>query len=239
MSIDEARDDALLDLLGRGEPAPADDSVAAMLAAWRADLDTPPEESVKVRPPIPIPVTASRRRWRPSRMLLVAAAMVLAFAGGLAVAARSAGPDSPLWPVTRIMYGDHASSMVAQRQAESAIARAREAIAQNHYTDAARLLDEASVLIGQIRDPAAAQRLLDEVAAVRGLLPGGVAPASGLPGGTGTGGGSSSGGGTGSNPAPSATGGGLPLPLPSLPVPLPTLQLPSLPVATTVPPLFP
>jgi hypothetical protein len=34
-------DDLLLDALGRGEPAPQDDEIAALLAAWRTELDDP------------------------------------------------------------------------------------------------------------------------------------------------------------------------------------------------------
>jgi hypothetical protein len=39
-----AADTMLLDVLGRGEPAPDDDTVAAMLAAWRADLAVDPAD---------------------------------------------------------------------------------------------------------------------------------------------------------------------------------------------------
>ncbi|WP_246835676.1 anti-sigma-D factor RsdA, partial [Micromonospora sp. MH33] len=45
-----ARDDVLLDALGRGEPAPDGDALAGLLAAWRSDLA---EEPAGVRPAAP------------------------------------------------------------------------------------------------------------------------------------------------------------------------------------------
>jgi len=247
-----ARDDALLDALGRGEPAPADDEVAGLLAAWRSELD-PPTERTTVRTAVPLaipPFTApaierATRRWRPGRMLVAAAAALVGLAGGLTVAAGSAGPDSPLWPITRVVYPERAESRLAQAQAESAIERARTAVQESRYADADRLLREATTLTGQIQDEGVVRRLLDEIDAVRHLLPG-LAPDGSVPGGP-------SGGqppapgqtaGSGGGPTPTAApGGGLPLPsvpvppVPSLPVP--TLPLPSLPVPTLPLPTLP
>jgi len=238
-----ARDDALLDALGRGEPAPADDAVAGLLAAWRSELD-PPTERTTVRtavplaiPPLHAPATErATRRWRPSRVLVAAAAALIGLAGGLTVAAGSAGPDSPLWPITRVVYPERAESRVAQAQAESAIDRARTAVEESRYADADRLLREATTLTGQIQDEGVVRRLLDEIAAVRSLLPG-VLPDGSVPGGSSSGGQPPATGqtpGSGGGPAPTtAPGGGLPLPsLPVPSVPVPTLPLPSLPLPT-------
>jgi uncharacterized membrane protein YgcG len=222
-----AQDDALLDALGRGDPPPADDEVALLLAAWRADLAS----DVTVRPAVPPAGDLPRpRRRRYLRAALAAAAAVVAVAGGLVVTAGSAGPDSPLWSITRLLYADRADSRVAQRDAERAIESARSAVASSDYAEASRLLDEAVVLIGRVNDPSVAQRLLDEVDALRRLLPltglpptPAPSPSPGSSGGSGPGGssgGGSSGGGSG------GPGGGPGLPLPSLP--LPSLPLPSL-----------
>jgi hypothetical protein len=230
-------DDQLLDALGRGEAAPADDQVAGMLAAWRGELAA---EMPTVRKPTPAGVVdlggkRARRALRPGRMALVAAAAVVAIAGTVTFAAGEAGPQSPLWPITRLIYSDRAESRLAQQDAEQAIARARQAIAEGRYTDAEKQLTEAKTLIGRVRDEQVAKRLLDEVAAVTGLLPGGLlrqpsAPAGGgpsAPGGATRGPTGGSGSGGGSEPDPTSTSGGLPLPpLPSLPLPSISVSLP-------------
>jgi hypothetical protein len=233
-------DDHLLDALGRGEAAPADDEVAAMLAAWRADLAT---DIPTVRRPAPgvIALEPERRRraWRPSRALLAAAAVVIAFAGGVTIAAGGAGPDSPLWPITRLIYTDRAESRQAQQDAEQAISRAREAINQGRYTDAEKQLVEAKALVGQVHDPQVAQRLLEEIAAVTGLLPGGLlnqpSHPAGAPSPNSGGrspGGQNGNGGSGGEPQPTQSGGGLPLP------PLPSLPLPTISISVGLPPVL-
>jgi len=279
-------DTLLLDSLGRGEPAPDGDEVAAMLAAWRAELEFDLDSDVDVdrdaerlaglgtdlpaqpavlRPGRPVgadediapvtPIDAGRgRRW--SRILVgIAAAVVLLVAGGL-IGAANAGPGSPLWPLTRVVYPDQADTMTA----EHTIAQARQAAAEGRYDDARRLLDQAGAQVAKLRDPRQAARLRAEIDDILRSIPAsasntgtepsvGTTPTPGAPGATGgpgagvaPGGGSTPGGnvtGTGGVQAP-----GLPtVPVPSLPVPttsapglpLPTLPLPTLPLST--PPL--
>ncbi|HEX6498661.1 MAG TPA: hypothetical protein VF054_06465 [Micromonosporaceae bacterium] len=268
-----AADDLLLDALARGESAVGDDPIAALLAAWRADLDEDvPADlggaaladadcaagaaagAAPVRPdggadpdaapvggdlaPV-VPIRAPRRRLR-----LVAAAAAVVLAGGAAVttAASHAGPDSPLWGLTRVLYQQQAHAAAA----EDAISDARQAAQEGRYDDATRLLDQASAEISRIRDAATAERLRAEVEAVRAMLPAPVPPSaapspvpSSTPRPTPTP------PGAGSTPAPAPTPGapssspnsgllpGLPLPpltgsggiLPSLPLPLPGISL--------------
>lgn len=247
-----ARDDVLLDALGQGEPPPSDDEVAAMLAAWRDDLAADPPV---VRRPAPRGATAGAgavvtggpgavvtggavelprvRHRRFSRAILAAAAAAITVAGTLALASM-AEPDSPLWPITKIVFDDRddrADSRTAQREAERRIALAREAATQQRYGEADRLLDEATALVEQVRDRTVAERLLEEIAEIRLLLPADLSP-DGLP--SGQSGvlptpGPSSSPPDGSSPSPSPAGGLLP-PLPDLPLPLPSLPLPSLPL---------
>jgi len=230
-----AQDEALFEALGRGDPPPAGDDVAMLLAAWRADLT---DTDTTVRPAIPPVVGISRpRRRRWLRAALAAAAVVVGLLGGLTIAAGGAGPDSPLWAITRLLYTDRADSRAAQQEAERAIADARSAVASADYPEASRLLDVATVQIGRITDPTVAQRLRDEVEAIRRLLPLSTlpsltpgpspGPSSSLPGGGGAPGG---GGGPGGSGGPGG-GGGPGLPVPSLPLPsLPSLPLPPLPL---------
>jgi hypothetical protein len=243
-------DDLLLDALGRGEKAPADDDIAAMLAAWRADVaevaDEPPATG-ELAEVIPI----SRARRRRGVRLGVAAAVLAVVAGGTGVAAAQAGPGSPLWPITHVVNPDR----VALVDAESAIADARKAATQGRTADAQRLVDRAATLVSKVHDPRDAARLRTELDDVRHLLatvtaPGGVAgTVPGAPGTSATPGttpapGSTPGGG-GPAPTPGPTGGAgggggggggggatpglplptLPLPTPSLPLPLPTVPI--------------
>jgi hypothetical protein len=237
-------DDLLLDALGRGDKGPADDDIAALLAAWRADVvdDEPGDEPLAEV----VPITRARRR-RGVR-LGVAAAVVAVVMGGTGVAAAQAGPGSPLWPITQVVNPDR----VALVNAESAIADARKAATQGRTADAQRLVDRAATLVSKVRDPRDAARLRAELDDVRHLLatvtaPGG--PAGTVPGtspapgtsptpGTTPAPGSTPGGGGGPAPNPGPTGGGgggggtpglplptLPIPTPSLPLPLPTLPI--------------
>jgi hypothetical protein len=246
-----ARDDVLLTALGRDEPMPDGDEIAALLAAWRNDLrldelSLDQESSVPESLPDSVPDLSTRRRgWsRQTRGLIAAAAAVVLLTAGVTVAAGDAGPGSPLWPITTIVYGERADSLIAQQDTERGIQQARDAIAEARYTEAGQLLDAATARAADVRDQSVVRRLLDQIAAVRGLLPGGIgllptaaptAPPSAQPTAPGQ---------TAPTPAPTSapsSGGGLPLPLPlpSLPViPLPTL--PVLPLPTlSLPPLFP
>lgn len=258
-----AADDRLLDDLGHGGTAPDGDPVAALLAAWRADLDddsglaqpadrdddSGPAQPADADPTRPVPVVSVPAR-RPSRVRwIVAAAVAVLLAGaGLVVGASDATPGSPLWPITRVVYPEHADTAAA----EHAITRARRAAEQGRYGAAQRLIAEAETLVARVSDPAQARRLRTELDAVRALMPAATPvpetsrPAGG-PGGAGPGTPPAT---APANPAPGPTTAGpgqdkpapgLPLPtilpsvgVPPLPLPLPTpsvpIPLPSLPI---------
>jgi hypothetical protein len=246
-----AADDALLEALGQGMSAPADDELAGMLAAWRGDLDAD-----QPAPPVPVLVEPEPRRTGRFAKFVTGIAAALLVLGGLAVAAGNAGPNSPLWPLTKVMYPQQADVRAAQH----AIASARAAVAAGRFDDARRLLDEATRLVDRIDDKKTQQRLRDEIAQVRAMLvdgsgtstpgPGTTPPSTGAtpPGGgatpptnptPGPGGGATTAGPGGGNgplpglPTPSLPVPKLPLPtptLPGLPIPTPSLPIPSLPI---------
>ncbi|GAA1819551.1 hypothetical protein HC028_10985 [Planosporangium flavigriseum] len=178
-----AADTLLLDALGRGAPALADDQVASLLAAWRADLDDglAVTESDQAADPAVVRLVGAERRGdrtrRTGRRVLGAAAAVLVAGGGLLVGAEHATPGNPLWPITRVMYPERADSVVA----EHTLAQAREAAADGRQDDARRLLAEAATVIGHVSDEGTAQRLRAELATVRGMLPPAVVPAASAP----------------------------------------------------------
>jgi hypothetical protein len=250
-----AADDAFLDALGRGTPPAVRDDFDDALVDWRRDLDdAPPTDDRTILGAVPLAPPKRVDLSRPARTrrvaVLVAAAAIVGFlAGGVVLGANRAGPDSPLWPVAKVLYPERAEVSTA----EQTIERARTAAQAGNTEEADRLLDDATRLVERINDPAIAQRLRDRIDEIRRTLLGGL----GLP--TGPGAGGSPGAGTpGATPAPTAPGGptggstpgggGLPLPTPSLPVPplplplpLPSVPLPSLPIPPlpTLPPILP
>jgi hypothetical protein len=219
----EHDDDLLLDALAAGSSAPEQDQLAGLLAAWRDDLDAAPLPALRpaterddVASPVFIP--AQRRHpFRPrrvSRPLIVAvAAAVLAF-GGLTVASANAAPGTPLWPLTRIFFGDTAKSRLTEQEATRLLDQARAAMAAGNRLKAAELVQAARVQIGQITDNEARQRLTAESDALWNQI-------RQMPV---TGGGSSTGTPGGGTPTPTTSGGGgilptiLPTILPSLPL---------------------
>ncbi|SCL48235.1 anti-sigma-D factor RsdA [Micromonospora chersina] len=243
-----ARDDALLDALGRGEPAPDGDALAGLLAAWRSDLA---EEPTGVRPAAPdpvgdAPVRRAVRRPRPWALRLAAAAVaLLALVSGLGISSRDAGPGSPLWSLTKLLHPQQAEV----RGIEDTIDRARAALNAGRLDDAEALIAQARRDLARVEDPAAVTRLgaaLDvvarDLAAARGVTaPPSAAPASApaspaptaVPSPTVT---------RTPRPGPATSGGsprpgtsGSPAPADSPLLPLPGLPLPSVSVSVSVP----
>ena len=161
-------DDRLLDRIGRGERVD-DGDVEAMLGAWRDTLPVagPPD------PRLVAAVTAPRPRpkRRVARTSLGVAASVALLAGGVMVGAAYVNPDSPLWPVTGVVYGDLNDSQAPLDEANRDVADARTAVEKGRYPEAARLLGTADELAGRVEDPDAAKRLRDDIADVRAKLP--------------------------------------------------------------------
>ncbi|TDB76753.1 anti-sigma-D factor RsdA [Micromonospora sp. KC723] len=163
-----ARDDRLLDALGRGEPVPAGDDLASMLAAWHADLGADPQEAPPAVDPWAATPAATPARLG-GRFLRVAAAVVAlaALAVGLGVASRTAGPGSPLWSLTRVLYPGQAEV----RSVEDSLVRARAAVDSGQLDNARQLVDRARGDLPAIDDPATTARLGAELDAVhRDLL---------------------------------------------------------------------
>ncbi|PWR13208.1 hypothetical protein DKT69_21775 [Micromonospora sicca] len=170
-----ARDDLLLDALGRGEEAPTDDDLAAMLAAWHADIadDAPPPADVRPptptgdggtpEPPVPLRPAVRSRRTRPWTLRLAAAVVALiALVSGLGIGSRTAGPSSPLWTLTKLLHPQQAEV----RGVEETIAGARAALTAGRLDEAQRLVDQARQELTGITDPAAADRLREQLDAL-------------------------------------------------------------------------
>jgi len=236
-----AADDALLDALGRGAPAPADDEFAGLLAAWRAELSaagdpdagrSPAPDRGAGRSPAPgraAGVSVQRPRPRPRRRVWAgaAAAALILLGGGLIAGTVTATPHSPLWPLAAAVDPARADVLTADNK----LADARRAIADGRYADAQHLVDEAAAVVARIRDPQQATRLTAELADVRRKLSGARSGTHGAPGPTPAPAPQPSAPvPSGPRPSPSAPGNGLPVPgvslpggiLPSLPLPTPS-----------------
>jgi hypothetical protein len=176
-----ARDDATLDALGRGEAVAGGDLLTEMLTAWRADVavdaadartttvladaTNPGRGNAEVPAGIPLPAAGSgrprplrRRVWRMTAAVIAA----LVLATGLGVGSRNAGPASPLWSLTKVLYPERADVS----SVEYTIARARDAAAAGRFDEARQLIEQAQRELARVSDPADAARLRAEIDAV-------------------------------------------------------------------------
>lgn len=127
-----------------------------------ATADPEPANRTEFAPVVPL-----RSRPWPLRLVAAAAVVVIAGTGAVATAASHAGPTSPLWSLTKVLYDQQAHEAAAQDE----ISRARLAAAAGRYDESSRLLDQALAEVDQIRDPEVANRLRAEVDAVRAMAP--------------------------------------------------------------------
>jgi hypothetical protein len=192
-------DDALLDALGRGGPAPAGDDLAGLLAAWRAELGTDLPSNT-IDPPaggtvdelafdlpsdtveLPVGGNAEERltdavdppavvplRRRTSGFRRALVGAVAA-AVLLGGAALGAQRSGPDGPLWPITRVMY-PQLADVREAEHAIGLAQDAAAAGRYDDARRLLDVAAGHTDHVTDPATRQRLRDRIAQLRQSLP--------------------------------------------------------------------
>jgi hypothetical protein len=195
-----AADDALLDALGRGAPASADDPAAALLAAWRAELSADTFSDAR-----PGAAASDGVAVADDAISGSAAASGAALAGGVRSSGagsgragrgrgrrggrRWAGPGIAAAVLALLGGGLTVAAADATPGSplwpltavvnpgradvvttEDKLTQARQAISDGRYADAQRLLDEAGVLVARVRDPRESQRLTAELAAVRRSL---------------------------------------------------------------------
>ena len=218
--------------------------------------DEPPADLVElaglseVRNPTPeadlATVTPIRRRHHWGRRIAVGVAAAAVLVTGLGIGANRAGPDSPLWPIARVVNPDQ----VDLKLAEHRIGLARDAIAAGRYDDARKWLDRAAANVEKIPDQKVAARLRAEIDDLRRSLPsllppvdpsGATDPSAGpTPGSTGDPG---AGGqpGTGGEPGGGQPGGGGQPVVPGLPITPPALPItpPALPITPPAVPITP
>jgi hypothetical protein len=132
----------------------ADDRVAAILAAWKADVDAQPiPELVDVGTAVSA-VVAARPRSRRARHLApiaAAAAFIVLAIGGLSVGSYSAQPSDALWAVSKVLYSERAQSVEAAVRVEDRIASAKQALVAGEPVRAARELAQAEADLAVVR----------------------------------------------------------------------------------------
>ncbi|WP_345612696.1 anti-sigma-D factor RsdA [Pseudonocardia adelaidensis] len=132
----------------------ADDRVAAILAAWKADVDADPiPELVDVDTAVSTVRAARPPSGRIRHLVPVAAAaafLVLAI-GGVSVSSYNAQPDDALWGISKVLYSERAESVEAAARVEERIDNAKDALSAGQPVLAARELAQAQKDLAAVR----------------------------------------------------------------------------------------
>jgi hypothetical protein len=161
-----ARDDQLLDRLGRDEDTGTDDLLAHSFAEWRRDLCAEPVRERRVA----AFRSGGGRVGRSVAAGAIASAIGLASVGGVAAAATQAGPGSALFPITRVVAADRAESRQAAQRARLALDEAAAAADADERDQAAAHLEAAEQVAGRVRRDDGAGELRDRAAELRRRL---------------------------------------------------------------------
>jgi hypothetical protein len=162
-------DDALLDAIAGGaisggfgasgdvfgRPGQDDDDLAAILAAWKADIEADPMPELVSLDEASEAVEAGhaardRRASRARRRMpfAVAAAAIAVALSGLTVAVHSAQPGDAMFGLTKVLFSEHADNAQKAEQARATIDQANTAIRNGDPATAKSLLQSAA---GQIQ----------------------------------------------------------------------------------------
>jgi len=144
----------------------ADDHVAAMLAAWKADVDADPiPELVGIDAAMAAiqagrPSTARRARRHLAPVAAAAAFIVLAM-GGVSIGSASSEPGDALWAVSKVLYSERAQSVEAAQRAETHITSAKRALVMGQPQVAAQQLQAAQADLAAVRPQEGKADLVD------------------------------------------------------------------------------
>ncbi len=156
-----------------------DDRVAAMLAAWKADVDAEPIPQLIDIDAATAAVKSGRApssNVRYLRPLAGAAALLVFAAAGASIGAQDSRPGDPLWAVSKVLYAEHAESVEALAVVEGAQQKARELLAVGDRDGAAAALEEgraaATEVLAEDGQGAVVQELMRLEVAVEDTIPG-------------------------------------------------------------------
>jgi hypothetical protein len=161
-------DDALIDALAGGAGAAGDpdgygfggtddDRLAAILAAWRADIEADPmpelvsldeaADAVEAGHQSRDRLRSRTRRRMPFAIAAVAAAVACA---GLTVAVHGAMPGDTLWGVSKVFFSERAQNVERVEEVRNRIEAANGALARGDVNQARNELAQANIAIPQV-----------------------------------------------------------------------------------------
>lgn len=150
---------------GRGGYDP-DNRLAAMLAAWKAEVESEPiPELVDVDTAVEtITRAAAKRRGRRRYLvpLASAAALIVVAAGGVSVGAQHATPGDVLFPITKVLYQEQARSAEAVVTIEEANKRARRLLEVGDVRGATEAIAIAKQAVADVQPEDGREQLVAE-----------------------------------------------------------------------------
>ncbi len=159
-------DDALIDALAGGTGghggdygfgAGDDDRLAAILAAWRADIEADPMPELVTLDEASEAVAAGheshdrlRSRARRRMPFAIAAAAAVVACAGLTVAVHGAMPGDTLWGVSKVFFSERAATVQRVEDVRGHIIAANDALVRGDTNAARAQLQQANVVIPQV-----------------------------------------------------------------------------------------
>jgi hypothetical protein len=141
---------------GLGSGYADDQRVLALLAELRAEIDSVPfPELVSVDEACDA-IAAGHRAARPRRRLMsltAAAAVTVMALSGVALAAGNAQPGDALWGVSAVLDANRARSVEAAYRVDTALATARQALADGRVAEARATLASVTPDLDKVSDP--------------------------------------------------------------------------------------
>ncbi|MGQ0575098.1 MAG: anti-sigma-D factor RsdA [Pseudonocardia sp.] len=109
----------------------ADDHVAAMLAAWKAEVDAEPIPEIDLDRAVGAVLAGRRPSGRLRHLVPVAsaAALIVVAITGVSIAAHDTRPGDALFPISKVLYAQEAASYEALDTVEQSRVKAKEALA--------------------------------------------------------------------------------------------------------------
>jgi hypothetical protein len=159
-----------------GGPA-RDDRLAAMLAAWREEIDAEPIPELidldaavaAVMAGVQAQDSVAARRRRSGRMrhlapLAAAAAIIVATVSGVGLGSQNAVPGDTLWPIQKVVNPERAESVEAKVEVETRLEKVRAALQKGDTATAAQELAAIRTQIPAVRGQEGQPQLAQEQA---------------------------------------------------------------------------
>lgn len=134
-----------------------DDRIAAVLAAWKADIEADPMPELVTLDEAVEAVTAGHEarsrvvgRTRRRMPFAIAAAAAVVAVTGLTVAVHGSGPGDTLFGVNKVLFSQHAAQAQKVHDVRQNITEANAAIARRDYAAARQALQQADIVLPAI-----------------------------------------------------------------------------------------